>query len=162
MVRNLKELGINLQKIVSRLTANQNLLKLLYYTDKDPLSNPDLTSDQIKNEVFDKLIRVTPSVKIEGSAQSVIAVRITDGFVNNSNQEYRNIVIDFEVYVPLVSWIIKDVNFRIFAILGEIQNSLNDKTINGIGRFRCGDFDLNFVSSEVCCYILHGNFIGYD
>ena len=36
MVRNLKELGPNLQKIVNRLQANQDLLKLLYYNDKDP------------------------------------------------------------------------------------------------------------------------------
>ena len=34
--RNLDELGVNLQKIVTRLQSNQNLLKLLYYTDKDP------------------------------------------------------------------------------------------------------------------------------
>ena len=43
--RNLSDLGLNLQKIVSRLQANQNLLKLLYYTGKDPLSEADLTSD---------------------------------------------------------------------------------------------------------------------
>ena len=52
MVRNLEELGFNLQKIVARLQANQNLLKLLYYTDKDPYSKADLTSTQIKEEVF--------------------------------------------------------------------------------------------------------------
>jgi hypothetical protein len=46
-VRNCEELGQNLQKIVSRLLSNQNLLKLLYYTDKDPYSQPDLTQEQI-------------------------------------------------------------------------------------------------------------------
>jgi hypothetical protein len=37
-VRDLAEMGENLQKIFKRLQANQNLLKLLYYTDKDPLN----------------------------------------------------------------------------------------------------------------------------
>lgn len=162
MVRNLGELGINLQKIVNRLIANQDLLKLLYYTDKDPLAGSNLTEQQIKEEIFDKLIRMTPTVKIEDSARSVVAIRITDGFLNNNNSEYRNIVVDFEIYVPHVSWFIKNSNFRVFAIMGELQKSLNGKTVNGLGKFKCGDFDLNFVSSETSCYILHGRFTEYD
>ena len=46
-IRNCGDIGLNTQQIVKRLFANQNLLKLLYYTDKDPLSNDDLTKDQI-------------------------------------------------------------------------------------------------------------------
>nr|DAQ90169.1 MAG TPA: hypothetical protein [Bacteriophage sp.] len=43
--RYLQEMGPNLIKIMKRLLANQNLLRLLIYTDKDPLSKdkPDLT-----------------------------------------------------------------------------------------------------------------------
>ena len=53
-VRNCGDIGINAQYIIKRLLANQNLLKLLYYTDKDPLSHEDLTQEQIQNEVFEK------------------------------------------------------------------------------------------------------------
>ena len=42
-VRNNAELGENLQKIVARLMANDNLVKYLYYTDKDPLAGANLT-----------------------------------------------------------------------------------------------------------------------
>jgi hypothetical protein len=35
--RNCQELGVNLQKICSRLMANDNLIKLLHYTDINPL-----------------------------------------------------------------------------------------------------------------------------
>jgi len=35
--RNCQELGINLQKIHSRLVANDDLIKLLYYTETNPL-----------------------------------------------------------------------------------------------------------------------------
>ena len=45
-IRNSREIGENLQKIVSRLMANDNLVNLLYYTDKDPLSNPPLNFDR--------------------------------------------------------------------------------------------------------------------
>jgi hypothetical protein len=37
-VRNCRELGENLQKIVHRLMSNDRLVNLLYYTDKDPLN----------------------------------------------------------------------------------------------------------------------------
>jgi hypothetical protein len=37
-VRNCREIGENLQKIVTRLMANDRLVNLLYYTDKDPLN----------------------------------------------------------------------------------------------------------------------------
>jgi hypothetical protein len=36
MSRNYQELGLNLQKIVNRLIANDDLINLLYYTDIDP------------------------------------------------------------------------------------------------------------------------------
>ena len=50
-VRNCEELGHNLQKIMNRLLANQNLLKLLYYTDKDPLSHEDFTKEEINKRI---------------------------------------------------------------------------------------------------------------
>ena len=62
MVRNLAELGPNLQKIMTRLLSNQDLVKYLYYSDKDPLSGADLTEKQIQEEVFEKLIKIVPRV----------------------------------------------------------------------------------------------------
>ena len=54
MARNLKDVGKNLQKIVLRLESNQNLLKFLYYTGVDPLSQLDLTKEQIKGYIDNK------------------------------------------------------------------------------------------------------------
>ena len=51
-VRNCGELGLDLQKIIKRLLENQNFLKLIYYTGKDPLSEPDLTDVQKKDEIL--------------------------------------------------------------------------------------------------------------
>ena len=61
-VRNCGELGLDLQKIIKRLLANQNLLKLLYYTDKNPLANQDLTDEQKKNEIYQKLLKIVPII----------------------------------------------------------------------------------------------------
>lgn len=161
MVRNLEEIGPNLQKIVKRLQSNQNLLKLLYYTDKDPLNNPDLTSEQIKNEIFEKLIKIIPRVGPKETAKSLISIRVVRGRANE-NDEFEDIQINMEIYVPLTQWIIKDINLRPFSIMGEIQKSLLGKTIDGLGRMSGGDFDINFLTEEIACYEMEFKITTYD
>lgn len=151
-VRNCAELGVNLQYIIKRLFANQDLLKLLYYTDKDPLSHEDLTQEQIQNEIFEKLIKIVPRVGPKETAHSIVAVRIARGQGLASNNEFRNITIGVEVFVPLTQWIIKDSNLRPFAIMGEVQKALNGKKIEGLGKMVGGDFALNFLTEEIGAY----------
>ena len=151
-VRNCAELGVNLQYVVKRLLANQNFLKLLYYTDKDPLANEDLTNEQIQEEVFEKLVKIVPRVGPHETAHSVVAIRVARGQGLAANGEFRNVVISVEVFVPLTQWIIKDTNLRPFAIMGEVQKSLNGKKIEGLGKMVGGDFALNFLTEEIGAY----------
>lgn len=151
-VRNCREIGENLQKIVKRLMANDNLVKLLYYTDKDPLSQPPLAQEQKQKEIFEKLIKVVPRIGPKETAHSMVAIRVTNGSKLGSNTEFRNVKISIEVFVPLTQWIIKDTNLRPFAILGEIEESLEGKTVNGLGKLEGGDFDLSFLTEEIGVY----------
>ena len=151
-VRNCTDIGVNAQYIVKRLLANQNLLKLLYYTDKDPLSHDDLTLEQIQDEVFEKLVKIVPRVGPKETAHSIIAIRIARGRGLASNSEFKNVNISVEVFVPMTQWIIKDTNLRPFAIMGEVQKSLNGKKIEGLGKLTGGDFSLNFLTEEISAY----------
>ena len=151
-VRNCTDIGVNAQYIIKRLLANQNLLKLLYYTDKDPLSHEDLTQEQIQNEVFEKLVKIVPRVGPKETAHSIIAVRIARARGLASNNEFKNVNISIEVFVPMTQWIIKDTNLRPFAIMGEVQKSLNGKKIEGLGKLTGGDFSLNFLTEEISAY----------
>ena len=151
-VRNCTDIGVNAQYIVKRLLANQNLLKLLYYTDKDPLSHEDLTQEQIQNEVFEKIVKIVPRVGPKETAHSIIAVRIARARGLASNNEFKNVNISIEVFVPMTQWIIKDTNLRPFAIMGEVQKSLNGKKIEGLGKLTGGDFSLNFLTEEISAY----------
>lgn len=151
-VRNCREIGENLQLIMNRLLANDNLVRLLYYTDKDPLSQPALTAEQKQKEVFEKLIKIVPKVGTKETAHSIVTIRVVSGHENSGNTEFRTVNINIEVFVPLTQWIFKNTNLRPFAILGEIQESLNNKVINGIGKMHGGDFDLSFITDEIACY----------
>lgn len=162
MIRNLQEIGPSLQKIVTRLMTNQNLLKLLYYTDKDPLNHDDLTQEQIKKEIYDKFIKVVPRIGPKETANSLIALRVVDGQKTKENGEFLSISISVEVFVPLTQWAIKNSNLRPFAIMGEVQNSLNNKIIDGMGKMIGGDFQLNFLTEEISCYEMEFFITVYD
>lgn len=151
-VRNCAELGENLQKIVKRLLANDDLVKLLYYEQDDPMGQPALSMEMKEQEVFEKLIKTVPRVGTKDTAKSVIVVYVQKAGKLSGNKEFRNVRILVDVIVPLTQWYIRDTNFRPFAILGQVQSSLDDKTVNGLGKISGGDFELNFVTDDVICY----------
>ena len=160
--RNLADLGTNLQKVVTRLQSNQALLKLLYYTNKDPYSGADLTSQQIRDEIYEKLIKIVPRVGFKETSKSIVTLRIVRGTANLGNNEFRDFELDLEIFVPLTQWAIKDSNLRPFAIMGEIHKSLNNKIIDGLGKMVGGDFQINFLTDEISCYEMVYRFTSYD
>jgi hypothetical protein len=161
-VRNCKDIGENLQKIAKRLLANEELVKLLYYTDKDPLSQPNLTPEQKEKEIFEKLIKIVPIVRENSVSKSIISIRVDNGKNLDANPEFKRVAITVEIFVPLTQWIIKDTNLRPFAIMGQIQESLNDKKINGLGKLKGGDFNLSFITQETSCYEQYFGLESYD
>lgn len=151
-VRNCAEIGENLQKIVTRLMANDDLVNLLYYTDKDPLSQPHLSDEQKKEEVFEELIKVIPYMPDRKDSRSTIAIVVLNGTKVDSNTEFLRLKLGISIRIPLDSWLIKNTNLRPFLILGEIQKSLDGKKINGIGKISGGDFYLNSITPEAGIY----------
>lgn len=161
-IRNCAELGENLQKIIKRLLANDELVKLLYYEQDDPFGQPTLSTEDKNKEVFEKLIKTVPRVGTKDTAKSVIVVYVQRAGKLSGNKEFRNVKILVDVIVPLTQWYIRDTNFRPFAILGQIQSSLDEKTINGLGKISGGDFELNFVTDDVICYQQSYEITEYD
>lgn len=151
-VRNCAELGVNLQAIITRLLANKELIKLLYYTDKDPLAQRDLTTEEVTKLIFEKLIKITPKVGTKDTAHSMVVVCVEGGAKITGNKEFSKIRIAIDVITPLEQLIIKDTNLRVFAILGQVQKSLDGKTINGLGKIEGGNFELSLLTEDVIGY----------
>ena len=60
-----------------------------------------------------------------------------------------------EVFVPNEQWIIKGDNLRPYSIMGEIQKSLENKNINGLGTIRGSGFSVNFFTEEISAFIMN-------
>lgn len=161
-VRNCAEIGENLQKIVRALMANDELIKLLYYTDKDPLNQPALTSEQKNEEIFNKLIKIIPKVTAEETVKSIISLTIEGGTQDPDNKEFKNLSLKIESFCPFTQWIIKSDNLRPFLILGNIQKTLNGLSINGLGKLKGGDFELSFLTDEISNYTQSFKITTYD
>ena len=151
-VRNCAEIGENLHRIINRLLANNDLVNLLYYTDKDPLNQPALTQKQKQEEIFEKLIKIVPRIGPKEDSKSIVVVKATRASKDPSNTEFRNVKVQVEIFVPLTQWFIKDTNLRPYLIMGEIEKSLNGKTVNGLGKMSGGDFDTNFFTEEISAF----------
>jgi len=148
-----QDLGKNLRKIYTRLEANEELCKLLYYTDKDPLSQPALEDPSI---LFEKEIRIIPRVGSIELERSKIVLVVTYGKLNE-NHWYSDISLKFGVYTTLTQWIIKDENLRPFLIIDNIIKSLDGKKIEGLGTMMGGEFALSLLTEEVSCYDIYFN-----
>lgn len=163
-VRFLQELGPNLIKITKRLLANQNLLKLLYYTDKDPLSTDKekISPEEAYKHGDDGIIRIVPIIGYKEDSTSVISLRILKGVPSVKNSDFLDIYFSLEIVVPNNQWAIKGDNLRPYMIMGEIQKTLENKTINGLGTIRGSGFATNYITSEITCYIMNYKITQYN
>lgn len=147
-VRNFNEMGDNLVEIVKRLLANQTLCKLLYYADKNPTSHPDFNNTK---ELLHTRIKITPKVDSQEDTKSTIAVLINNGY-KLSNSEFKELNVLVYIYVPFQEWVINDSQLRPFAIMSEIQSSLDGKQIKGLGRLQLAEFSTDLITDEMGAY----------
>ena len=64
---------------------NEDLMKLLYYTDKDPLSQPNLTNEQKMEYVYKKLVKFVPRVGPREVENPIVSIRMVSGREDASN-----------------------------------------------------------------------------
>lgn len=183
-VRNCAEIGPILQEVISRLLANNELCRLIYFTDRNPIKEIpegkefwEVLGEQLgtpwdgiepkgvyckrietewtrikKKEIYEKLIKVVPRVGPKEFDNSVVVVRVARGSKNPNNNQFRDLSIYVESFVPLTQWLVNDENLRPFLIMGEIQKALDGRRMNQIGKMIGGDFELQVLTEEVSCY----------
>lgn len=123
----------DLSLIIDKLLHNQKLLKMLYYTQKDCLSAPDLTGAQ-KLSMIDKQIKIIPSLEIKQDCPNYIIITFDNYMPNATNPEFRDCIISFDILCHPDHWNLGNFQLRPHKIAGEIDEMFDKKYLTGIGK----------------------------
>ena len=155
-------LSINkdMKLLVDKIMANERLCKLLYYTDADALDKPKLTDEQ-KIGLFNKQIKNVPKLYVDNSVLAYIIINF-DNFVESSNSEFRDNMIEFDIICHFDQWQLRDFNLRPYRIAAELDSMLDNQRLTGIGLLEfvgANQIILNDEFAGICLMYktYHGN-----
>lgn len=120
--------------IMSKITSNQRILKLLWYNTRDWEKKPNVTGEQIK-EMFDtKQISSVPKIKIDRADKTYL--RLTYGSItrNATNPFYRDNTFGIDIVCHYDLWDLGDFEERPYRLAGEIDSILDGSRLSGIGK----------------------------
>lgn len=135
----------DLSQIVNKCLQNDRLCKLLYYTQKDCLSAPNLSMQQ-KLSLLDRQIRITPYLPISEKCPNYIVIKITDFTPNVTNPQFRDCSINFQILCHPDHWNLGDFALRPYKIAGELDSMFDGERMTGIGMIQfniCTDLTMN-------------------
>lgn len=128
---------LSLEKDLSIITnlflKNERLKRLLYYTVPNALDKSNLTSDQTY-ELFGKNIRIVPKLDIDNTVENYIVVNFDNFVPNETNPEFRDHIIIFDILCHFDQWHLKDFQLRPYKIAAEIDSMIDGKHLAGIGK----------------------------
>ena len=119
--------------IVDRMLKNDRLKKMLYYTTKDCLERPKVTDDQAL-EMFGKNIKIVPKLYVDGSVLNYIIISFDNFSKNDTNPEFRDNIIEFDIICHFDQWHMKDFALRPYKIAAELDTMFDEQRLTGIGK----------------------------
>lgn len=132
--RKFEVMGEDIFKIVDKLLKDQQLLKLIRYTDADPLKHPDLTKEEI-DAMFNKNILITPKIPDDDQDKNCYIIVLLDNYVlDPKNSDFKQTVIRFDILCPMDRWLINDRSLRPYMIMNRIDTLFNEQKLAGIGN----------------------------
>lgn len=122
----------DMELLINKILANKRLQKYLYYTDKDPLSKPNLTAEQAQ-ELFKTNIKIVPKIYVDRSVLQYVIIQF-DNFTQSANPEFRDNTIEFDIICHFDQWQLTDFKLRPYRIAAELDEMLNKQRLTGIGK----------------------------
>lgn len=126
-----KDTGI----IVNMMMKNDRLKKMLYYTSRDCLSRPKLTEDQTLS-LFGNQIKLIPKLYVDDTVQNYIIVSFDNFSQNDTNPEFRDNLVEFDIICHFDQWHMKDFELRPYKIAAELDSMFDKKHLTGIGELQ--------------------------
>lgn len=135
-IRKFKAVGENIMRIAEKLVENQNICKLLFYTNKDPLTSPDLTEEQ-RMDLLHENILIVPKVPESDNIKGSYILALYDSFdIDSENSEFKDVELLFIVVCPPKEWVVNEPSLRPFLIMSEIDEMFNGQKLANIGKIK--------------------------
>lgn len=127
-------LSINkdMKLLVDKIVSNERLCRLLYYTDREALTKPKVTSEQ-KMELFGKNIKIVPKMYVDNTVLNYIFIKFDNFFTTPTNPEFRENTIEFDIVCHFDQWQLPDFDLRPYRIAAELDTMLDKQRLTGIG-----------------------------
>ena len=123
----------DLEIIVNHLCKNERLKRLLYYTTPDAIDKPNLDDEQMI-QLFKKNIKLIPKLYVDGSVLNYIIINFDNFIPNDTNPEFRDKIIEFDIVCHYDQWHLKDYQLRPYRIAAEIDSMIDKTHLTGIGK----------------------------
>ncbi len=123
----------DLKLIVNTILKNERLKRLLFYTTKDCLTRKNITEDETY-ELINKNIKIVPKLKVDESVLNYLLIKFDFFTPNDTNPEFRNNLIMFDIVCHFDQWNLNDFALRPFKIAADIDSMFNGKHLTGIGE----------------------------
>ena len=126
--------------IIDKLLANKRLLRLLKYTTKDCINQPNPSEDE-ELEMVGKNIKSVPKLTVDGSVLNYVIVNFDNFTPNMTNPEFRDNIIQFDIICHYDQWQLAEGQLRPYRIAAEIDSMFDGSHLTGIGT-------LNFIGAS--------------
>lgn len=150
-----KDVETIVKKLFTENTYSEDLKRLLVINKKDCID--DRTSEVYRNIIKDttvaKLVEngyitTTPKIRFpeHEEIKSYIVISFDDFTLNDTNPEFRDCTISFDIICHLDYWDIGNYKLRPLKIAGIIDSLLNNSKLSGIGTLNflgCGQIQLD-------------------
>ena len=151
-IRNFKAVGDNLFIIAQKILEDDDICKLLYFTDTNPLSHENLTEEQ-KQQLLHTNLLLVPKVPENDDIKGSYILVLYDGFNTNlANPQFKDADLLFIIVCPPENWVINEASLRPFMLMSRIDEIFGDKKIANIGT-------LQFVKADR--FVLNSQLTGY-
>jgi hypothetical protein len=150
---NSAQLGEQINEIIKLILGSQDLLKLLYYDSKDPLSEADISDP---HSLFGQNVFAYPKKPdVQENAIGMVCAYFDRFAKNRENKEVKNGLIIFNVICHVDKWLVTG-NIRPYLIIHELETLFNSRirSILSMGRVEFGGWEYKEWNDKFNGYLM--------
>lgn len=85
-------------------------------------------------QLFKKNIKLIPKLYVDGSVLNYVVISFDNFIPNDTNPEFRDNIIEFDIVCHYDQWHLKDYQLRPYRIAAEIDSMIDKTHLTGIGK----------------------------